>query len=225
MKILQTDFIPLKENILVKKYTFINENNIDLDVKFFIHSGLLSDKNNFVSCQMIDNGMVQYSHDFMFSTIAKQERLYSYQIHKSKKNIKTGIINDKDYIGMSNDSSVEYDVNIIKPNSKKEITICIILQEQPSSMHDFEKEIKDKKILVDFYASWCGPCRMLTEVLESIEDKIDILKVDVDKFPEIARKYGVMSIPNLFLFENNQIIKNQVGFLNENELLDFINEK
>lgn len=91
--------------------------------------------------------------------------------------------------------------------------------------NDFEKEIKDKKILVDFYASWCGPCRMLTEVLESIEDKIDILKVDVDKFPEIARKYGVMSIPNLFLFENNQVIKNQVGFLNENELLDFINEK
>ncbi len=91
--------------------------------------------------------------------------------------------------------------------------------------NDFEKEIKDKKILVDFYASWCGPCRMLTEVLESIEDKIDILKVDVDKFPEIARKYGVMSIPNLILFENNQIIKNQVGFLNENELLDFINEK
>lgn len=91
--------------------------------------------------------------------------------------------------------------------------------------NDFEKEIKNKKILVDFYASWCGPCRMLTEVLESIEDKIDILKVDVDKFPEIARKYGVMSIPNLFLFENNQIIKNQVGFLNEKELLDFINEK
>lgn len=91
--------------------------------------------------------------------------------------------------------------------------------------NDFEKEIKDKKILVDFYASWCGPCRMLTEVLESIEDKIDILKVDVDKFPEIARKYGVMSIPNLILFENNQIIKNQVGFLNEKELLDFINEK
>lgn len=91
--------------------------------------------------------------------------------------------------------------------------------------NDFEKEIKDKKILVDFYASWCGPCRMLTEVLESIEDKIDILKVDVDKFPEIARKYGVMSIPNLILFENNQVIKNQVGFLNEKELLDFINEK
>lgn len=91
--------------------------------------------------------------------------------------------------------------------------------------NDFEKEIKDKKILVDFYASWCGPCRMLTEVLEGIEDKIDILKVDVDKFPEIARKYGVMSIPNLILFENNQIVKSQVGFLNENELLDFINEK
>ena len=91
--------------------------------------------------------------------------------------------------------------------------------------NDFEKEIKDKKILVDFYASWCGPCRMLTEVLESIEDKIDILKVDVDKFPEIEAEYGVMSIPNLILFENNQVVKNQVGYLNEEELLNFINEK
>ena len=91
--------------------------------------------------------------------------------------------------------------------------------------NDFEKEIKDKKILVDFYASWCGPCRMLTEVLESIEDKIDILKVDVDKFPEIAAEYGVMSIPNLILFENNQVVKNQVGYLNQEELLNFINEK
>ena len=91
--------------------------------------------------------------------------------------------------------------------------------------NDFEKEIKDKKILVDFYASWCGPCRMLTEVLESIEDKIDILKVDVDKFPEIAAEYGVMSIPNLILFENNQVLKNQVGYLNKEELLNFINEK
>lgn len=91
--------------------------------------------------------------------------------------------------------------------------------------NDFEKEIKDKKILVDFYASWCGPCRMLTEVLESIENEIDILKVDVDKFPEIAAEYGVMSIPNLILFENNQVVKNQVGYLNKEELLKFINEK
>lgn len=91
--------------------------------------------------------------------------------------------------------------------------------------NDFEKEIKDKKILVDFYASWCGPCRMLTEVLESIEDETDILKVDIDKFPEIAAEYGVMSIPNLILFENNQVVKNQVGYLNKEELLKFINEK
>ena len=90
---------------------------------------------------------------------------------------------------------------------------------------DFETEIKDKKILVDFYANWCGPCRMLTEVLEEINNEIEILKVDVDKFPEIAQKYGVMSIPNLILFEDNKIVKNHVGYLNKEELLNFINEK
>ena len=71
LKILQTDFVTIKEDILVKKYTFINENNIDLDVKFLIHSELLSDQNNFVSGMKIDTGMVQYAHDFSVATFSK----------------------------------------------------------------------------------------------------------------------------------------------------------
>lgn len=91
---------------------------------------------------------------------------------------------------------------------------------------DFENEIKNKKILVDFYANWCGPCKMLAEVLEEVEGKIniDILKVDVDKFPEIARQYNVLSIPTLYLLENSEVLKSQIGYLNPNELLDFINK-
>lgn len=90
----------------------------------------------------------------------------------------------------------------------------------------FDDEIKDKKILVDFYANWCGPCKMQAEILEEIEGNIDIdiLKVDVDKFPEVARMYSVMSIPTLYLFENGEILKNHTGYLNPNELLDFINK-
>ncbi len=87
--------------------------------------------------------------------------------------------------------------------------------------NDLEKEIGNGKILVDFYADWCGPCRMMGSILEEIDD-IDILKVNVDKYPLIAQKYGVISIPALFLFENAKIIKRSVGFLDKDSLKKFI---
>ena len=87
--------------------------------------------------------------------------------------------------------------------------------------NNFDSEIKNKRILVDFYADWCGPCRMMGSVLENI-NSIDILKVNIDKFPEIAQRYGVMSIPTLAIFENNNPIKTRVGFMNLDELNDFI---
>lgn len=92
---------------------------------------------------------------------------------------------------------------------------------------DFETEIKDKKVLIDFYANWCGPCKMFSEVLENIEKKIniDILKVDVDKFPEIASSYNIYSIPTICILENNNLKKSHTGYLNPNELLEFINKE
>ena len=91
---------------------------------------------------------------------------------------------------------------------------------------DFENEIKNKRILVDFYASWCGPCKMMSEVFEEIKDKIDfdILKVDVDKFPEIASKYNIFSIPTIYLLDNSEIKKSHTGYLNSKELLEFIDK-
>ena len=87
LKVLQTDFIPIKEDVLIRRYTLINENKLDLDVKFLIHQGLLSDKNNFVSCKTLDNGMMQYSHDYIVSTFSKENKLFSHQIHGTKNNI------------------------------------------------------------------------------------------------------------------------------------------
>ena len=86
---------------------------------------------------------------------------------------------------------------------------------------NFDETISNKRILVDFYADWCGPCRMLGSVLENIND-IEILKVNVDKYPEIAQRYMVMSIPTLLLMDNGKVIKNNVGFMNEEELREFI---
>lgn len=87
--------------------------------------------------------------------------------------------------------------------------------------NDFNKEIMNKRVLVDFYADWCGPCRMLSEVLKNVST-IDILKVDVDKHRDIAQKYGIMSIPTLILFDNGKVIKTHTGFMNMTELLEFI---
>lgn len=141
LKLLQTDFVPIKENVLVRRYTLINEHNIDLDVKFLIHQGILSDKNNFVGAKIIDGGMIQYSHDFMISTFST-EKLLNYQIHDSKENINTGVIGRKDYIGMSSDSSISYDLGVIKPNEKRIIEIYMLVQNQPEQMSELEKEIE-----------------------------------------------------------------------------------
>lgn len=84
-------------------------------------------------------------------------------------------------------------------------------------------EIISNKVLVDFYADWCGPCKMLAPILENI-DSVDILKVNVDSFPDLAAKYGVMSIPTLILFENGKELKKEIGFKNLDEIKKMIEE-
>ena len=92
LKLVQTDFATIKEDILVRKYIFINENNIPLEVKFLIHAELLSDQNNFVSGMKIDTGMIQYAHDFSVATFSKSHKLLSCQINGSTNTIASGII-------------------------------------------------------------------------------------------------------------------------------------
>lgn len=86
--------------------------------------------------------------------------------------------------------------------------------------NDFENIIK-RKVLVDFYADWCGPCKRLAPILEELES-IDVLKVNVDSFDEISRRYGIMSIPTLILFENGEEIKKSIGFKTKDEINEFI---
>lgn len=85
---------------------------------------------------------------------------------------------------------------------------------------DFDSLIK-KSVLVDFYADWCGPCKMLGPVLEKL-DSIDVIKVNVDNFGDLAKKYGVMSIPCVILFEDGKEIKRNIGFMNETKVKEFI---
>ena len=86
---------------------------------------------------------------------------------------------------------------------------------------NFEDLIKEK-VLVDFYANWCGPCKMIAPELERVESSIKVIKVDVDEFEELSRNYGVMSIPTLILFENGKEIKRNVGFMDKDRIQKFI---
>ena len=149
LKVVQTDFASIKENILIKRYSFINESHIDLNIKFLIHSELLTDQNNFVSGLKIDNGMVQFAHDFSVATFGKGDNTFNCQINNTNNNINTGIIGGKDYVGMSRDSSISFDIGVIHPGEKKDIDICIYIDEDKKTMNKFIDEIERIK-KIDF---------------------------------------------------------------------------
>ena len=89
---------------------------------------------------------------------------------------------------------------------------------------DFNEEIKDKLVLVDFYATWCGPCRMMHPIIEEVakEENVKVIKVDVDKHDELARNYGIMSIPTIILFQNGNLVEKNIGFIPKEQLLTMI---
>ena len=87
----------------------------------------------------------------------------------------------------------------------------------------FDKLI-EKEAVVDFYATWCGPCKMFGPVFEdvSLKNDINFVKVDVDKYSEIAREYGVMTIRTVILFKDGVEVKRNIGFMSEEELSKFL---
>lgn len=81
-------------------------------------------------------------------------------------------------------------------------------------------------VLVDFFATWCGPCKMMHPVLEQVKatlgDKIRIIKVDVDKHNDTAVRYGIQSVPTLMLFRNGEILYRQSGAMSKSDLMAFL---
>lgn len=91
--------------------------------------------------------------------------------------------------------------------------------------NEFEELIKKGKVLVDFYATWCGPCQLLSPILEEIgkENKeVTIVKIDVDKNESLARKHGIMSIPTIEIYDKGNLVDKQVGLLSKEEIEDLL---
>jgi len=99
------------------------------------------------------------------------------------------------------------------------------------NLDNFDNEINESKtpVLVDFWAEWCGPCKMLTPILEEIsqelDQKVQVVKVNLDENQDLAMKYSIRSIPTLLLFSNGELVDTKVGLIPKNDIVDWLNSK
>lgn len=90
---------------------------------------------------------------------------------------------------------------------------------------EFNEKISNGKVLVDCFATWCGPCKMLSPIIDELAQEVNdytFYKLDVDQNDNIAREYGIMSIPTLLIFENGELKNKLVGFKSKSELEEIL---
>ena len=91
---------------------------------------------------------------------------------------------------------------------------------------NFEKEVKesDKAVLIDFWATWCGPCKMIApiikEIAEEFSDEVKVCKVNIDDEPSLATKFGITSIPTLLVIKNGEVVKTSVGYIPKEKIIE-----
>ena len=96
-----------------------------------------------------------------------------------------------------------------------------------NNAQEFDQAIKNGTALVDFFATWCGPCKMLSPNLEELAQEnpdLLVIKVDVDEAGELAMRFAIQAVPTLMLFKNGQRVDTRMGYQNKNQLVSFINQ-
>ena len=97
-----------------------------------------------------------------------------------------------------------------------------------ANVENFDNLISNDVVLVYFFATWCGPCKMLSPILEEMANErssVKIVKVDIDESMDLARRYGIMSVPTLLLFKDGKLISQTTGFMPKTDLENWINNQ
>ena len=139
IKVKQTDCALINRDILVKKYIIKNENDIDMNLNFIVNSKILSSSLENYGSRIFENGIVQYNHNYTFCIFSKN-LLYGHRLNDVSEHITSGILKDKDYIGMSNEIAISYNLGILKPGNSVEFYLYVWAGE---NQKEFENKIYD----------------------------------------------------------------------------------
>ena len=168
------DFVPLSDNVLIRKMIFKNKNVIPLDIKTVVYSRLLTDMNNDTSGYVKNNSLIQYNHDYSICTFSPTD-IFKEQINNSLSNLRFGEIESKDYIGMSNDSAVQYNIPVLQPGEEYTLNLFVYVN-------------KNKDL----------------DLIQELDEKIRYFKkLDVEKLEEDTRKYWVKLLKSHDLLKVN----------------------
>ena len=94
-----------------------------------------------------------------------------------------------------------------------------------NGLKELNEVVNNKKVLVDVYATWCGPCKMLAPIVNKVSEDVSdltVVKIDIDENEDIAAKYGVEAIPTLLVFNNGELVNKNVGFIPENKVNELV---
>lgn len=180
LQVIQTDFVPMTENILVKNYRFINQSNRDLAINLLIYSKVLTNINN-DTCGFFKNDcLIQYNHDYSLCIFSKEKPM-SYQINNVGANIMEGVIGGKDYIGMSPDSAIGYDLNVIKPGEEVNINVYVYVNnnQEKCLLNDLDTEINRIR-KIDIKSEFDNLDKYWKKYVKEY-DKLEIEKSDIDE--------------------------------------------
>ena len=142
LHIKQIDCVMIKRDVLIKKYIFTNNNSIDLNTNFIVHSKVISSYNNMAGGLLANDALVQYSHNFTCAILSK-EPLLSHQLNDVERNILSGEVFDKDYIGMAPDAAISFDLGTIKPGESKEFTLVMYMTYDKTEINKIKEDVTE----------------------------------------------------------------------------------